>query len=71
MTRMDMGIVYFMLVKERNCGRTNESVNRLVQFESLIGWLSISIKIRVSFIVCRTDELSLKLGVLFMYSVLI
>lgn len=36
-----------MLVKERNCGRTNEIVNRLVQFESLIGWLSISIKIRV------------------------
>lgn len=71
MTRMDMGVVYFMLVKERNCGRTNEIVNRLVQFESLIGWLSISIKIRVSFIVCRTDELSLNLGVLFMYSVLI
>lgn len=71
MTRMDMGVEYFMLVKERNCGRTNEIVNRLVQFESLIGWLSISIKIRVSFIVCRTDELSLKLGVLFMYSVLI
>lgn len=68
---MDMGVAYFMLVKERNCGRTNEIVNRLVQFESLIGWLSISIKIRVSFIVCRTDELSLNLGVLFMYSVLI
>lgn len=47
MTRMDMDIVYFMLVEERNCGRTNEIVNRLVQFESLIGWLSISIKIRV------------------------
>lgn len=46
-------------------------MNRLVQFESLFVWLSISIKIRVSFIVCRTDELSLKLGVLFMYSVLI
>lgn len=46
-------------------------MNRLVQFESLFVWLSISIKIRVSFIVCRTDELSLNLGILFMYSVLI
>lgn len=65
MTRMDMGVVYFMLVKERNC----ESIGAI----RIFNWMVIDKHkdSRSSFIVCRTDELSLNLGVLFMYSVLI